>query len=165
VGPHWIEAFRYHRWANDHLLEVCSSLPAEQLELTTPGTYGTISATWHHLAGAQERYVARLSSREPQFSERDPFPGIQGIAGHLGRTTEALIDLAATVPPEPAITAKFRDGQYRLYPGVVLLQALHHGNDHRTHICTILGANSIEYGDMDLWAYGEATGNLEKVSG
>jgi hypothetical protein len=37
---------------------------------------------------------------------------------------------------------------------------MHHGNDHRTHVCTILGAHDISYGDMDVWAYGEATGAL-----
>jgi hypothetical protein len=46
---------------------------------------------------------------------------------------------------------------------VVVIQALHHGNDHRTHICTILGHNGVEYGDMDVWAYGEATGALVQL--
>ena len=40
-------------------------------------------------------------------------------------------------------------------------QAIHHGNDHRTQICTILGQNGISVGDLDVWAFGEATGGAE----
>lgn len=165
MGPHLIEAFRYHRWANLHLLAVCAGLTAEQLELTSPGTYGTVKDTLLHIAGGEQRYVARLGGSEPALNERDPFPGIQGITEILTRSSDELIELAANVQPDPGFTARFRDATYRLEPGIVLLQALHHGNDHRTHICTILGAHGIEYGDMDLWAYGEAIGALVKVTG
>jgi hypothetical protein len=51
----------------------------------------------------------------------------------------------------------------RLHLWVVVVQAIHHGNDHRTHICTILGAHDIPYGDMDVWAYGQATGGIIPV--
>jgi hypothetical protein len=32
-------------------------------------------------------------------------------------------------------------------------QALHHGNDHRTQICTVLSANGFESPDLDFWRY------------
>ena len=165
MGPHWVEAFRYHRWANQHLLEVCAGLPGQKLELTPPGTYGTIQATLMHMAGAEQRYVARLTDGEPSFSERDDFPGVPRLSEILSQSTDRLIGLAESMGPNPDFTAKFRDDLYRLEPGVIFIQALHHGNDHRTHICTILGAHGIEYGDMDVWAYGDAIGALAKVSG
>jgi uncharacterized damage-inducible protein DinB len=164
MGPHWIEAFRYHRWANLHLLEVCERLAPEQLELTSPGTYGTIKATLMHMAGGEQRYVSRLAGGEPSISERNDFPGVERLSGLLAESTDRLITLAESMGPNPDFTAKFRDDLYRLEPGVIFLQALHHGNDHRTHICTILGAHGIAYGDMDVWAYGEAIGALAKVS-
>ena len=164
VGPHWIEAFRYHRWANQHLLDVCAGLTDEQLELTTPGTYGSVKGTWMHLAGAEQRYVARLGGPEVTLRDSDEFPGIPRLGEILKASDESILELAGSVQPDPEFTAKFRDGTYRLEPGVVLLQALHHGNDHRTHICTIFGAHGIEYGDMDLWAYAESIGALAKVS-
>ena len=165
MGSHWMEAFRYHRWANLHLLDVCARLSAEQLELTTPGTYGTVSATLMHMAGAEQRYVARLTDGEPAYSEKDGFPGVQPLADLITKSTDRLTELSESMGPNPDFTAKFRDAVYRLEPGVIFVQALHHGNDHRTHICTIFGAHGIEYGDMDVWAYGEATGSLAKVSG
>jgi len=164
MGPHWVEAFRYHRWANLRLLEVCERLAPEQLELTSPGTYGTIRATWQHLAGAEQRYATRLGGGQPAFSEADEFPGIARLREFITGSTDRLMELAEKLQPDPTYTARFRDGEYRVEPGIVLLQALHHGNDHRTHIGTILGAHGIAYGDMDLWAYGESIGALVKVS-
>ena len=60
MGPLLIEAFRYNKWANLHLLDVCSGLSDEQLQLTVPGTYGTIAATLMHLLAAEQRYLRRL---------------------------------------------------------------------------------------------------------
>jgi uncharacterized damage-inducible protein DinB len=56
-----IDAFRYKRWANLHLLDICSTLDEIQLQLTTPGTYGTIRATLQHLLAAEQRYATRLA--------------------------------------------------------------------------------------------------------
>jgi len=164
VGPHFIEAFRYHRWANDRLLDLCIGLADAQLELTTPGTYGTIKSTWQHVAGAEQRYAARLDGKDVVFGEQDVFPGIARLKEVIAGSTDRLTELAGNLQPDPNYVANFRDGRYRVEPGIILLQALHHGNDHRTHVCTILGAHGIDYGDMDLWAYGEAIGALMKVS-
>ena len=164
MGPHWIEAFRYHRWATERLLDVCAGLSDEQLELTTVGTYGSIKATWLHIAGAEQRYAARLDGGAVGFSENDDFPGVARLSKVISDSTARLIELAGRLLPDPNFVATFRDGTYHVEPGIVLLQALHHGNDHRTHICTILGAHGIEHGEMDVWAYGESIGALRKVS-
>ena len=164
MESHWIEAFRYHRWATERLLDVCSGLSDEQLELTAAGTYGTIKATWLHLAGAEQQYAARLGGGDVAFSENDDFPGVARLSEIILGSTDRLSELAARLRPDPDFVATFRDGRYHVEPGIVLLQALHHGNDHRTHICTILGAHGIDYPEMDLWAYGESIGALRKVS-
>ena len=36
---------------------------------------------------------------------------------------------------------------------LLFLQAIHHGNDHRTHVCTILGALDLEAPDLSGWRY------------
>jgi uncharacterized damage-inducible protein DinB len=163
VEPLWIEAFRYHRWANLHLLDVCGSLSEEQLELTAPGTYGTIANTWLHMLGAEQRYIRRLGGPEAQVSERNPFPGITALKEQAKRSAGELIELAGRVGPDDQFETNFSDGRHRLHSGIVLIQALHHGNDHRTHICTILGHHGLAYGDMDVWAYGDATGAIVPI--
>ena len=159
----WIETFRYHRWANLHLLDVCEKLSDKQLQLTAPGTYGTVATTWQHLLSAEQRYLRRLSGIDPQLNERDGFPGIASLKDHAARTGDQLIEAAQRIKPDDAIDDKTQDGTFRLHLGVVIIQAVHHGNDHRTHICTILGHHAITYGDMDVWAYGEAIGALVPI--
>ncbi|MEP7105780.1 MAG: hypothetical protein ABI838_08035, partial [Chloroflexota bacterium] len=37
--------------------------------------------------------------------------------------------------------------------GLFLVQAVHHGNDHRTHICSILGAHGLKTPELSGWEY------------
>ena len=149
------EAFRYNKWANLQLLDVCGKLSQEQLQLTAPGTYGTIANTWLHLLTAEQRYLTRLGGGEPQINERDAVPGLDVLKEMAARSGDQLIAAAPRVKPDETIVDARRGG-VKLHLGIVLIQALHHGNDHRTHICTILGHHQIPYGDLDVWAYGAA---------
>jgi uncharacterized damage-inducible protein DinB len=159
-----IEAFRYNKWANLHLLDVCAKLTDEQLQLTAPGTYGTIAATLLHLIAAEQRYLRRLEGSKPDINENGPAPSIATLREHAVRSGDQLIEAAGRIKPDDSIDEE-RDGRLmRLKLGVVLVQAMHHGNDHRTHICTILGARDIPYGNMDVWAYGQATGGIVSIA-
>jgi uncharacterized damage-inducible protein DinB len=165
LDPLLIEAFRYNKWANLHLLDVCAALSDEQLQLTAPGTYGTIAATLLHLFSAEQRYLRRLTpGTKADINERDATaPSIATLREHAVRSGDLLIEAAGRTTPDDTIDEE-RDGRVlRLHLGVVLVQAMHHGNDHRAHICTILGAHDLPYGDMDVWAYGEATGGITPV--
>jgi uncharacterized damage-inducible protein DinB len=163
LEPLWVESFRYHKWANLHLLDVCTGLSDEQLQLTTPGTYGTIASTLQHLIAAEQRYLHRFDDIEPAISEDDEFPGVPRLREIAAVAGDRLIRVAPKIPPELAVETSSDDGMVKMHVGVVLIQALHHGNDHRTHVCTILGAHNITYGDMDVWAYAEATGLIVPV--
>ena len=160
-----IEAFRYNKWANLHLLDVCAKLSDDQLQLTAPGTYGTVAATLLHLMAAEQRYLRRLSGTAPDINERDPHvPSLAALMQHAVRSGDQLIEAANRITPHDTIDEE-RDGQLlRLHLGVVLVQAIHHGNDHRTHVCTILGQHDIPYGNMDVWAYGEAMGAIAPIA-
>jgi uncharacterized damage-inducible protein DinB len=159
-----IEAFRYNKWANLHLLDVCAKLSDEQLELTAPGTYGTISATLLHLFSAEQRYLRRLAGTTPGINEREPAPNVAVLREHAVRSGDGLIEAARRVTPDQTIDEVSNGQLVRLHLEVVLVQAMHHGNDHRTHICTILGAHSIGYGDMDVWAYGDSIGAIVPIA-
>jgi uncharacterized damage-inducible protein DinB len=47
--------------------------------------------------------------------------------------------------------------------GVRLAQALHHGTDHRSQICTALTTIGIEPPEIDVWAFAAAEGRLSEV--
>jgi uncharacterized damage-inducible protein DinB len=146
-----LQTLRYNRWANLQLLDVCARLSAQQLELSSPGTYGSISSTWLHLLAAEQRYLRRLAGFEPALSEKDAFPGIDALKLHAARSGDALINAVGHFDPEGTTPGSDGGG---VKQWLVMAQAIHHGNDHRTHICTILGQNGISYGDLDVWAFG-----------
>jgi uncharacterized damage-inducible protein DinB len=164
MEPLLVEAFRYNKWANLHLIDVCSGFSEEQLQMTSPGTYGTLAATFLHLLAAEQRYIKRLGGGEPQINERDAsFPGVAALREHAVRSGDKLIEIAPRTTLDEAHESKYSDRPFMLHNWVVLIQALHHGNDHRTHICTILGHHGLTYGDMDVWSYGEATGGMTPI--
>jgi uncharacterized damage-inducible protein DinB len=52
---------RHNTWATLSLLEFCSSLGAEALELSASGTYGTLYGTLQHLVGGEQWYISLLT--------------------------------------------------------------------------------------------------------
>jgi len=147
-----VQALRYNRWANLQLLDVCSRLTEEQLQLSSSGTYGSVAATWQHLVAAEQRSLKRLTGVEPRINEKDEFPGIEKLREHARRSGDMLIDSVGKFDPD-GTTPGGADSAVKNW--LVMTQAMHHGNDHRTHICTILGQNDIAYGDLDVWAFGD----------
>jgi hypothetical protein len=55
------------------------------------------------------------------------------------------------------LTARGSWPETRHAQNLFLLQAIHHGNDHRTHICTVLSVLGLEPPDIDGWSYWAAT--------
>lgn len=153
-----VQALRYNKWANLRLLDICSGLSEDQLQLASSGTYGSIASTWQHLLAAEQRYLRRLAGVEPQISEKDPFPGIATLKVHAERSGDALIDALGHFDPDGTSAG----GDARVKHWLVMTQAIHHGNDHRTHVCTILGQNGISSGDLDVWAFGTDNGGYEQ---
>src|SRR5260370_7575710 len=103
MEPLLVEAFRYNKWANLHLLDICAEFTDEQLQMTAPGTYGTIASTFIHLLAAEQRYLKRLGAGEPQISERDvPLPGIAALSEQAVHSAYNLIHIPPyPTPPEP----------------------------------------------------------------
>ena len=147
------DALGYNRWANLQLLQECRDLSGSELELTVPGTYGTIAATFLHLLAAEQRYLRRLTGAEPALSEKDGFPGIAALVDHARHSGDALVEVARRLGPEDTTDVKFDSETIPMRKSLILVQAIHHGNDHRTHICTILGSHSIPFEDIDVWTY------------
>lgn len=153
------EMFRHHAWATLTLIDRCMGLPAEPLHEAVPGTYGSILDTLVHLVGADQRYLERLTG-EPSES-----PLREGEAPTLAdlrlrfeaqvRRWEALLDRVADL--DVTLPARESWPETPHAQNLLLLQAIHHGNDHRTHVCTALSVLGQEPPDIDGWSYWEAT--------
>lgn len=159
------DAFGHHVWATIRVLDVCGVLEPAQLETTVPGTYGSIIDTLRHLVASDCGYLfAVTDGRTAEIDEEQ-----MDIAA-LGRQMEANgREWAAIVGEEidaDADVVRHRDdGTDSHAPlGIRLAQALHHGTDHRSQICTALTALGIEPPAIDVWDFADHDGRLSVTS-
>ena len=149
--------YDHHRWASVSLLEACLALTPEQLELTTPGTFGTIGATLDHVVRNHERFLAALRTGEDvHFRPAGGLPPVAELRDRMAAACDGIRELAATMDPEATIAGD-RDGEPATVRAWVLIaQAVDHVSEHRAHVGSILGAHGLPTPDLDVWAYEEA---------
>ena len=154
-----LEAFRHNSWATRQLLAFCRDLSEEQLAASATGTYGSIRATFNHLVISDGRYLRRLAGGGPAWVDRPDDAELDQLAAwteEAGQRWERL--LAEPVDAEHAFVVG--DGDVEVRGGVIVAQALHHGNAHREQICAVLTGLGVEPPDIQPWAYGWATGRM-----
>ena len=158
---------RHNAWATAQVLDYCRGLDAATLDATVPGTYGTVIETLRHTIRAEGGYLFRLTGAWPEAPWRGDDPvGLDTLAeraAELARVWEGF--LAEEVDPERLGTARGdRDEVFAVPAGVFIAQAMHHGTEHRAHVCTILGALGHEPPDVSAWGYADATGRSTRTS-
>jgi uncharacterized damage-inducible protein DinB len=162
-----LEAFRHNAWANRELLEFCRGLSDEQLNAAATGTYAGIIETFNHLILGDARYLRRLAGTGPSWvdSEGGVDPGDADLEGVDFDTLLARVDemeklweqfVAEPIDAESVIVLD--EGGYQARAGVLVAQALHHGNAHREQVCAILTAAGKQPPGIQAWEYAEATG-------
>jgi uncharacterized damage-inducible protein DinB len=149
------EAFQHHTWATERLIEHLRGLPEAALTASAPGVYGEVLATLSHLLDADGRYLTSLEgSAPPPRSGPDPVRSLDELADQL-RDQAVRWRMVLSRIDELDITLPARHDRPELPHATNLLvdQALHHGNDHRTQICTVLSASGYAAPDLDVWSY------------
>ena len=157
------DAFRHHSWATLRLLDACQGLTEEQLLAPAPGLYGGVLKTLRHVVGADAWYLFVLTGgRVPRIDE-DTLD-LTGLRACTERHAAAWEDvLREELDPDADVVAHGDDGsESHARAGIRLAQALHHGSDHRSQVCTQLTALGIEPPDIDVWAYGEEVGRVSE---
>jgi uncharacterized damage-inducible protein DinB len=152
------ELFRYHTWATLTLIDHCAGLPAEALRESAPGTYGPILATLVHLVAAEQRYLRRLPGEQPRTTLREgmepALADLRAVCEEQAQLWEALLDRGAELNVTmPALPDGWPETPHA--ETLLVLQCLHHGNDHRTHIGTVLGAHGRDMPAIGGWEYWE----------
>lgn len=159
------DAFRHHIWATERVLEACASLTPEQLEMPVPGTYGSIIDTLRHIVQADSFYLTIFTNGRVALIDRDAGLGVDELRSRFaayGPEYEAL--LAGAPDPDADVIERGDDGsEFHSKMGLRLAQVVHHGSDHRSQICTALTGLGVSPPDIDLWAYGDATGRTRDV--
>ena len=158
------DAFGHHVWATLRTIDTCLTLGTPQLDTAVPGTYGSILETVRHLVGADSSYLYVASGgRTPPIDEDSmDLPALRAaMEGHNAAWSQLLggdLDLDAV------LVRRRDDGSETHAPvSIRLAQALHHGTDHRSQICTALTALGVEPPAIDVWDFGQQVGRVLEV--
>ena len=158
------DAFGHHAWATVRVLDVCAALSSEQLDTAVPGTYGSILDTLRHTVGADASYLVVLTGGTRAAIDEDAMDLAQ-LRDEMAIDAEAWAALiAGELDPDEMLVRNRPDGSRTTAPrGVRLAQALHHGTDHRSQICTALTSLGIEPPAIDVWDFADTQGRLHEV--
>jgi uncharacterized damage-inducible protein DinB len=150
------EAFQHHTWATERLIRHLRSLPETALTATAPGVYGEVLATLAHMLDADGRYLMYLEGIPPvpRGSAPETKTTLDELADQLRDQTVRWRVLLARIG-EVDVTLPARGDRPELphATNLLVVQALHHGTDHRTQICTVLSSSGYETPDLDVWTY------------
>lgn len=151
------DAFAHHVWASMTLLDACATLSGEQMASATPGTYGSIRDTLRHLVGSDCSYLRVISGGNHQQADEESLD-LDGLRAEMAGHAAAWQSVISGDPdPDRWLVRHRPDGSETHAPlGIRLAQALHHGTDHRSQVCTALTNMGIEPPEIDVWDYGLA---------
>ena len=151
-----IEAsFQHHSWATARLLAAAEPLTEAQLTSSVPHTYGSVLDTLRHIVDADSFYLFTLANDFLEQLKTDDMTLAElGVA--VATLAAGWSEYLATGPNpagwrrdvDPSMCA--RDATV----GLRLAQALHHGNEHRAHVCTQFSSFGLELPDVDAWTFG-----------
>jgi uncharacterized damage-inducible protein DinB len=157
-----LELYRHKTWATLRVIEFCQGLAGDHLDATIPGTYGTVRETLRHLVDSEEGYLSIVTRKQfltkeaaGAFTRGDELPDgpvpLDQLAERIRRMGPQWETLAqdANLPSREVTTT---DG-WRLPAAVPMAQAIHHGDVHRAHVLSILGARGLEVPELDVWEY------------
>lgn len=166
-----LRQLRHDVWATERLIDHCRELSDAQLDLTVPGTYGTIRRTLAHIVAADEGYLARLlgvALHETRFRD-DHDATLDELAEHVTHVrggVERLFGGAAFEPDRVIRDTPLRPAgapRFEMEAWVPVTQFVHHGSDHRAQIGTILGAHGLRTPDLQVWPYAMGLGSSREA--
>jgi len=164
--PFMEDAFAHHVWATLRLVDACLALSPQQLETAVPGTYGSIPDTLRHLIGsdAWDLFVATGDRAFLINEEEMHLPDLRAVMESHGPAWSGL--LAQDLDPDAVLDEVDEDDGYERHiaMSIQLAQALHHGTDHRSQVCTALTALGVEPPRIDVLDFGVQAGRVVEIT-
>ena len=158
--PLLADAFGHHVWATIRLLDACADLDGAQLATTVPGTYGSIIDTLRHVVGGDVFYLDVFLGKAEPFNEAESdIPTLRAVMEAHDAAWQRLI--VGELDPTTDVI-EYEDGGYETHAplGIRLAQALYHGTDHRSQVCTALTTLGIEPPPIEVWDYAGLDGRF-----
>jgi len=159
------DAFAHHVWATIRLIDTCLALSPEELGTAVPGTYGSILATMRHLVEGDSDYLSIMTGDRSYLIGADHMDlrELRVAMESYGAAWSAF--LAQELDPDAIVHEIDEDDGYERDAsiGIRLAQALSHGTDHRSQICTALTALGVEPPGIDAWTFGLQAGRVVEI--
>jgi len=158
------DAFAHHVWATLRVVDECLVLSPQQLDTAVPGTYGSILETMRHLVGADSSYLFVTSGERTPLIDEDHMD-LSELRAAMESHGAAWSRLLGEDPDPDAVLERRRDDGSETHApmSIRLAQALHHGTDHRSQICTALTTLGVEPPAIDVWDFGEQDGRVVEI--
>jgi uncharacterized damage-inducible protein DinB len=157
--PLLADAFGHHTWATLQLLDACAALDDAQLATAVPGTYGSIIDTLRHIVDGDVFYLNVLSGGQPRPFDKDgsDIQAMRAVVEASGVEWQRLV--AGELEPL-AVVVEHEDSGYETHAplGIRLAQALYHGTDHRSQVCTALTTIGVEPPPIEVWDFARLDG-------
>jgi uncharacterized damage-inducible protein DinB len=159
--PLLADAFGHHVWATICVLDACAELDDAQMATRIPGTYGSILDTVRHLVGGDVFYLDVLRADEPErFDEpTSDVATMRAVMEAHGDEWQRLV--AGDLDPATPVV-EYEEGGYETHAplGIRLAQALYHGADHRSQVCTALTTLGVEPPAIEAWDFARRDGRM-----
>jgi uncharacterized damage-inducible protein DinB len=155
-------AFAHHVWATSRVIDACLDLSVEELETSVPGTRGPMLETLRHvvLSDAEELFFLTRNVASEIDEEQVSLAEARVIVERNGSGWAEYISRSLD-PDAMVLEVDKTDGYQRWAPvGFRLAQALHHGTDHRSQVCTALTTLGMEPPEIDVYHFGLDTGRI-----
>lgn len=143
-------------WANHQVFQVLVELPSSALEDSSNYDDWTVARIANHLVSAAGRLAARADQAEfpndVQISN-DP-QNMKALAELISRYDARLLEIANGVDGE--VEFQLRGKVVQTKKSVILMQAIHHAQEHRVQISGVLasnGNNLINLDELSFWKF------------
>ena len=145
------DAFEHHVWATGRLLDACLALTPEQLATSVPGTYGSIVDTARHIVSTDASFLAMLTGERVPRLDADGLD-LAALRAEVAKHGPVWASILAGDPdPDTDVVRRRPDGSEAHMPlSIRLAQAINHGTDHRSQICTAITSLGIEPPSIDV---------------
>lgn len=154
--------FRHNQWANERILEQCSTLSDEQLDSTLSGTFGSIRDTLQHIVISEQSYFSRISTGQPLRRPEHAAPLTMAEMLASVRTTGAgFIEWAPRVQASDTVQINWDGSLLDVQKTIILTQVINHATEHRAQIMAILTQLGIEPPDVSGWSFFETLMDAE----
>jgi uncharacterized damage-inducible protein DinB len=167
--PLLADAFGHHVWATIRVLDTCAALDDMQLATRVPGTYGSIIDTLRHIVDGDVFYLDVLRGGQPEPFDKaaSDIPALRAVMEAHDAAWKRQI--GGELDPMTDIVEYEANGYETHAPlGIRLAQALYHGTDHRSQVCTALTTLGIEPPGIEVWDFallGDRMSTIESAKG